>query len=262
MSTSKSSLLAHAVALTVIAIMCNGASNFRDVTDALAFYGVYHRHPINQVIHFFGVPAIIWSTILFLAHLKLPFLPSSVVMKIPFSPIHSPTYATVVVIGYILFYTYLDTFGGLMFAPFMFLQYITAVSCQMEDQLKAKKTSAKMEKKKNDDAATTPNLKNRSSSSSSWAGTGRALKLAFWVHLLGWYVQIHPGHGVFEGAKPAVLQSIGGALTSAPLFAYYEGLWFLGLNKDLQLETKALVDVYTKKLCDGGTVMRACADYN
>lgn len=79
---------------------------------------------------------------------------------------------------------------------------------------------------------------------------------------VGWYVQIHPGHGIFEGAKPAVLQSIGGALTSAPLFAYYEGLWFIGLNKGLQEETKLLVDQYTVELCKKGINMRACADYD
>jgi len=57
------------------------------------------------------------------------------------------------------------------------------------------------------------------------------------------------------------LTSVGGALTSAPLFAYYEGLWYIGLNKQLQDQTKELVDVYTKDLCDNGVVMRACADY-
>lgn len=259
MSTSKSLLLAHAGALTVLAIMINGASNFQDITDALAFYGVYHRDPINQVIHFFGVPCIIWSALLFTAHLKIH---PSVVVKIPFAPNHSLSYATVITIGYILFYTYLDTFGGLLFAPFIYFQYITAVLCQTQDQLKAKNASIEMEKKKNDDTPSKDINKKNGSATSSWTGTGRALKLALWVHILGWYVQIHPGHGVFEGAKPAILQSIGGALTSAPLFAYYEGLWFLGLNKDLQLETKVLVDIYTKELCDSGVTMTACADYN
>jgi uncharacterized membrane protein YGL010W len=91
---------------------------------------------------------------------------------------------------------------------------------------------------------------------------GKLLKLAAVVHFLGWYIQIHPGHGIYEGAKPAVMQSIGGALTSAPLFAYYEGLWFIGLNKGLQDQTKALVDQYSIDLCKNGLNMRACADYD
>jgi uncharacterized membrane protein YGL010W len=82
------------------------------------------------------------------------------------------------------------------------------------------------------------------------------------LNVLGWYVQIHPGHGIYEGAKPAVLQSVGGALTSAPLFAYYEGLWYMGLNKGLKDETKLLVDKYSIDLCKQGVRMRACSDYD
>lgn len=75
---------------------------------------------------------------------------------------------------------------------------------------------------------------------------------------LAWYVQIHPGHVVIEGAKPAVLDSFGGALTSAPLFAFYEGVWLLGINKELQERTNTLVAEYTAELCAAGASMRVC----
>ncbi len=88
------------------------------------------------------------------------------------------------------------------------------------------------------------------------------MKYAGIVHFLGWYVQIHPGHKIYEGAQPAIMQSLGGALTSAPLFAYYEGLWFLGLNKRLKDETNMLVDQYSIELCKKGVNMRACQDYD
>jgi len=32
---------------------------------------------------------------------------------------------------------------------------------------------------------------------------------AFVLHALAWYMQIHPGHGVFEGVKPALMDSLG-----------------------------------------------------
>lgn len=52
---------------------------------------------------------------------------------------------------------------------------------------------------------------------------------------------------------------MGGALTSAPLFAFYEGLWLLGINGELQVKILELVDVYTRELCESGeVVMRAC----
>jgi hypothetical protein len=45
----------------------------------------------------------------------------------------------------------------------------------------------------------------------------------------------------------------------APLFAFYEGLWLLGINKELQNSTSQLVAKYTYELCTSGTVaMRAC----
>jgi uncharacterized membrane protein YGL010W len=92
-----------------------------------------------------------------------------------------------------------------------------------------------------------------------WTGTGTTLKIAAFIHILSWYVQIHPGHAIIEGAKPALLDSLGGALTSAPLFAFYEGLWFLGINKQLQQRTLSLVAENTARLCAQGATMRACA---
>ena len=72
-------------------------------------------------------------------------------------------------------------------------------------------------------------------------------------------IEIHLGHHIIEGAQPASLQSLGGALTVAPLFAFYEGLWLLGINKELQATTLAMVDQLTRELCTSGAVaMRAC----
>lgn len=69
-------------------------------------------------------------------------------------------------------------------------------------------------------------------------------------------------HAIYEGAKPAITESFGGAITSGPLFAYYEGLWYLGMNKQLQEETLRLVDVHTKELCGNGAPLRVCDQYN
>jgi len=55
---------------------------------------------------------------------------------------------------------------------------------------------------------------------------------------------------------------VGGALTSAPLFAFYEGLWYLGIHKGLQDATIELVGEYTRDLCKGGdVVMRVCEKF-
>ena len=71
-------------------------------------------------------------------------------------------------------------------------------------------------------------------------------------------MQIHPGHKIFEGAQPAVLQSLGGALTSAPLFAYYEAVWAMGLRREMQQEVLIRVDKLRRELCLDGAQMRLC----
>ena len=37
---------------------------------------------------------------------------------------------------------------------------------------------------------------------------GTAAKVAGLLHLMSWYMQLHPGHGVFEGRKPALLEGL------------------------------------------------------
>lgn len=248
-------ILAHVAALSLIAVVFNGMANFLDITDAMAFYGVYHRNPINQIIHFFGVPCIIWSLLVFLCHLHVPFL-RYIKIDLPLAPTHGLNYATILTIAYLIFYLKMDLFGGSLYAPFAYLQYVTAVRATMGSTNMQEKSSDKIISKKYDN-------KVERSKERRHSGTGKSsLKLALFIHFLGWYVQIHPGHAIYEGAKPAVTASVGGAITCAPLFAYYEGLWYLGFNKELQRKTIALVDVYTDDLCQNGAQMRVCDEYN
>ena len=235
---SLSFLVAQGVTAIFVALVVKAALSFENVSTALAFYGVYHREPLNQVIHFIGVPLIIWTIFIMTAHLPLPFL-GKYAIRIPLAPQHAMTWATLVTAGYIVFYLVIDTFGGILYAPILYAMYVSAVNLTLQDQAAASK--------KQDDA-------------SNWTGTGRLLQYALLLHVLAWYVQIHPGHAIIEGAKPAVLDSFGGALTSAPLFAFYEGVWLLGINKGLQERTNALVAEYTAKLCEAGASMRVCAN--
>ena len=229
-------IAANAVALGISALVIHGFLTFHTIQEALGFYGVYHRDPMNQLIHFFGVPCIIWSLTVFLVHVKIPFL--NVDIRVPGTELHPLNYGTLLSVIYILLYIHLDPFGGCLYAPVQILYYISAIHAKEKDQNVIHQTKEKKS-----------------------VHRGNLFKRAGIIHLFGWYVQIHLGHGIFEGAKPAVLSSVGGALTSAPLFAFYEGLWFLGLNKQLQDETKILVDKYTKEMCLAGSKMRICSKY-
>ena len=250
MSSKSSTLslpLAHIISISFCVVVLRAALEFKDITDALAFYGVYHREPLNQLIHFFGVPAIIWSAFVFLAH--VPLLPM-VQISMPGAPQHCVTYATITAVGYIIFYLKIDPkCGGMLYALFVYLKYIMAVRLVEADRCQQKLIHSK----KND---------SKQYVNESFSYTGKVFKMALIVHILAWYVQIHPGHQMIEGAAPAIMKSFGGALTSAPLFAFYEGLWYLGINLPLKEQTKFLVDQYTKQICaDGTVIMRACADY-
>lgn len=229
--------LAHAVAIN-ISVMCTvSAFHFQNVNDALTSYAVYHRDPRNQFIHVMFVPFLLWSFLMGLAH--LPILNMDI--HIPYIPSHKATYATLWLIGLPLFYTIIDTFGGILFSPFMYCLYASAVKTHASDQAIG--------------------LSSPSSSSKllpSWMGTGNLLQLGTIIQIVGWTAQIHVGHKYLEGNNPALHQSIGGSFISSPLFVFYEILWFLGTHKNLQDQTIAGVTILTQELCQSGAVMRVC----
>ena len=43
----------------------------KSLSDQMAVYAAYHRHPVNRAIHFFGIPAIVWSLMVFMAFVPL-----------------------------------------------------------------------------------------------------------------------------------------------------------------------------------------------
>lgn len=143
------------------------------------------------------------------------------------------TYGLFLSIFYGVFYLRIDPVGGALYAPLLYAMYLSAFYFYQQDQKKAR--------------------------GESWSGTGTLLKYTFALHVFSWYIQIHWGHTILEGAQPAVLESIGGALTVAPLFAFYEFLWLLGVNRELQMETLRLVEQHTLKICSAGNAaMRVC----
>lgn len=48
-----------------------------------------------------------------------------------------------------------------------------------------------------------------------------AWRWAIYAHVTGWFMQIVPGHGIFERRKPALLDSLFQSLILAPLFVWY-----------------------------------------
>ena len=137
-SPSPSLLIAHGIAIVLMGFIIQGflSFTFEDTTEALGFYGVHHRDPINRLIHFFGYPAIICSLLVFFAHLAVPKL--NFTISIPFVKKHPFNYATVATLIYISCYLSLDLFGGVLYFPFAYMEYAIANNLAVGDQENAR----------------------------------------------------------------------------------------------------------------------------
>merc|ERR1712038_777973 len=155
--TSTSYFLAHTFSIVLLTLIVKSFISYSSITDALAFYGVYHRNPINQLIHFVGVPASVWSMMIIQSHLNVPLI--SFTVNIPGTSPHKATYSTLIFAIYTLCYLYLDPYGGLFFFPFIYVLYITSTSLTLKD-----KKEAKLQKGNGANA--------KPSSTVSWTGTG------------------------------------------------------------------------------------------
>jgi 2-hydroxy fatty acid dioxygenase len=207
--------------------------NCPDKERAMAVYGAYHREPWNQVIHFFGIPALVFTLFIFFALVPLT---DALVLHMPGSPRHYPTWTTLWYLAYNIFYVRIDGWGALVMAPVLYGMYTTAVRWVEQDQRAAWRETGTVNR----------------------LGTGRLLQRMVIVHMVSWYMQIHWGHAVAEGGKPALMDGLGEALSSAPLFALYEGLWAVGWRPAFRATVRELVDKHVQSLCAAGSQMRAC----
>jgi uncharacterized membrane protein YGL010W len=239
-------LAAHFFNASLFYVCAKSAYEFEDSTRAMAFYGVYHREPWNQVIHFFGVPFILWTLLVGAAH--LPWTKRVTLQGLPGVVPHHLSWAAAWALLYTAFYLSIDVTGALLFAPLLYTMYATSVNWAASDQA----TYCRLQQKRGSSGI----LKQLEP---HWMGTGQLLRAAVVLHVLSWYLQIHLGHKIIEGAQPASLANLGGALTSAPLFAFNEGVWFLGFRKDFQNAVLDQVGIYTRQLCEQGAEMRVCA---
>ena len=125
-------LAAHAFNAVMFYVCCKSAYQFEDSTRAMAFYGVYHREPWDQVIHFFGVPFIHWTLLVFAAH--LPFTDGVTIDSLPGVVPHRLSWATAWAALYAVFYLSIDVAGAGLYFPLLYFMYATAVNMTARDQ--------------------------------------------------------------------------------------------------------------------------------
>lgn len=250
---------------------------FLSLDAQLANYRAYHRHPVNVAIHAVCIPAIYITSLIFFGGLRLPFLPRTLlpagaVAALPpalAALVPSPTAATAIAAAYMVYYVSLDTrIGG---AASLYILAMAAAAQAYRTAADAATAAAAAAGGVGGiggvggcelgaalmgggcgrgDAAPCVWLL----SDAAWGGAGGwvppALRLPAVVWTAGWAAQF-VGHGVFEGRRPALVDSFVDAISTAPLFVFIEGVLGLGgwpaLRRKLEAADAAAAAGGTKK---------------
>lgn len=224
-------VLNQAFSIVMHLVVIEGMMHPPNFKEALGFYGAYHQDPVNQAIHFVFVPIILWTAFLWFAYIDIFGFKMNVFG-------HRVSWATTQFLLYFTYYNTLDPFGGRIFSLVILAMYLSATHL-VSKELKNKQKVG-------------PNAK---------ASSGKGIEIwqiAGLVHVFSWYMQIHPGHGIYEGVKPALLDSFGQSLTVAPLFAFYEGIWFAGFAQEMHQEVANAVAAERHRLCASGATFNFC----
>ena len=272
------------IVLSIFFVVFDAMRKNTDFEKELGFYGSYHQDKVNQIIHLIFIPAIWWSINVWMccklgrallcfallcsillhrgrgvfSHVDRNRLPSILPADVPILKMsnlsiknYEINYGTLMLTVYCGYYCTLHFFSGAIFSLFLTAVHLQASVVVTNEKKKMKKDKSK--KKEDFD------LPSSSSSSSSLSKSGKQVaepmtwkRIAFIIHAVGWFMQIVPGHGIYEGVKPALVDSLGQALGVAPFFAFMEGLWMVGLANDLKEKVAFLVAENRLAMCAAG----------
>lgn len=222
--------MAVVLSCSVVTAMINAAGFEAEI----AAYGSYHTNPMNQLIHFIFIPCIWWSFVLCLCY--IPFPPLSLAGLDTIGG-HRITWGTVAFIIYAVFYVSLHPVAGTIAAGVLFVLYLHASSAVAKERALA---------------ATAREKDKGANQKMPW------FKFALILNAVSWYMQIHPGHKICEGVKPALMDSFGQALGVAPMFAVMEGMWFVGAMPEMKVRAQELVAIHQRAMCEQGQAMPWC----
>jgi len=245
-----------------------------DTVDELVFYASYHSHPMNQLVHIVCVPLLLFTVFVFAAYVPPPlrrltwpqfvshasFTPPE---RVP-PPIKGLTWPLLGAGAWSLHHIraapLVGTFVSCLTVA-MALAATAIVERELRDSFKpgdrvvvedfregtvAKSSTSAVVEVERDDAEPDEEVWQGSASAlrhldGGQRSYGRLARYAGVIHIFCWYAQLHPGHGVFEGRKPALLDSVLQAFLDAPLFVWYEVAFACGYDPALKQELDAAV---------------------
>jgi len=186
-----------------------------DMMEQLASYGAYHSHPINQLIHVIFVPVLVFTFMVFLSYLSPVPVSEGIgnfVSSVMGNDGSSAPWSFFLFATYAMYYVALDAKVGSGAALYLYALF------RAVEPFKQWTVTSK------------------------YAMGEDAWKVALALHIFAWYMQIHPGHAVFEKRKPALLDSFAQSILMAPLFVLYEVLFYMGYDKEFKIKLDTRVE--------------------
>jgi len=189
--------------------MSDEKRSFFDLRKQFIFYASYHNERTNILIHLFCIWQLVWTLLaLFQYTPSLMVTPSCVSSAHPLLEHVQINIPLLVTLIYAVSYIIMDPIAGGIGALLVSVLYVvTGILVK-----------------------TTP----------SFAGYPLWQVLLVY-HVFLWILQFI-GHGVFEGRKPALLDSLDQAFITAPLFVLLEIMFFFGYRKEFYRECMVQVE--------------------
>lgn len=180
----------------------NRISGSYDLVKELTFYASYHADWRNQVVHIIFVPLLVATAMVFLAY--VPPLVRARPLGLPLN------WAMVAATAWSLHFVCAAPLIGSLVALLTYAMAFGATALVDREQSKAGAKGVP-------DAAKFGQV-------AMWAGV---------MHVFGWYMQLHPGHAIFEGRKAALVDALMQSFMDAPLFVWMEVAFALGYDPAL-----------------------------
>ena len=196
-------LFSRSIALGLVAFAANAIVSGVDLLEALTFYGSYHSEWRNQIVHIIFVPVLVWSGLVIAGG-------NRVVGPVKITHVMAAAWSA--------YWIAAEHVIGAWCAALVWFFAFTAERWVAQE------------------AATKVGAKAVPSET-----VGRVIRAALAVHVFSWYMQLHPGHAVFEGRKPALLNGLIQAFMDAPLFVWFEAAFKLGYRPELAASLDAAV---------------------
>tara|TARA_B110001452_G_scaffold178296_1_gene149596 strand:+ start:671 stop:1411 length:741 start_codon:yes stop_codon:yes gene_type:complete len=202
--------LAYVMAPMLTMFSLHRVSGGYDLVKELTFYASYHTDWRNQVVHVIFVPLLVATGMVFLAY--APPLVRARPLGLPLN------WAMVAATAWSLHFVHADLFVGSLVALLTYGMAVGATALVDREQSKAGAKGVP-------DAA-------RYGQAAMWAGL---------LHVFGWYMQLHPGHAIFEGRKAALVDALMQSFMDAPLFVWMEVAFALGYDPALSHQLHSAV---------------------